>query len=106
MSLIRFHRYCFFSASLVFLITALNSHGFYHADEHYQVLEFAMFKEGTNEIKDLAWEFKEKIRSGLMPSIAFLLFSILKFFNLTEPHLQAQILRLLTAAFALISCMK
>jgi phosphatidylinositol glycan class B len=90
----------------VFAITALNSNGFYHADEHYQVLEFAIYKDGINEAKDLAWEFKEKMRSGILPTFAYVFFGLLKTIGIVEPHMQNTLLRLLVAILALFTLFK
>lgn len=38
--------YVFIIALIVHFITAFNSIGFYHAEEHYQILEFAHYKMG------------------------------------------------------------
>ena len=36
-------------AIVIYGITAWNSHGYYHADEHYQIIEFAGEKLGTHD---------------------------------------------------------
>ncbi len=58
-------------AAVVYSITAYNSHGFYHADEQYQIIEFAGLKLGTHTPDELAWEFNIQIRPSLQPVIGF-----------------------------------
>ncbi|MFA8301410.1 MAG: hypothetical protein ACEPOV_14680 [Hyphomicrobiales bacterium] len=88
---------------IVYLITAVNSKGVYHADEQYQIIEFAGLKTGTHSEKDLAWEFKKEIRPSLQPTVCFIIFTVCKVFNITDPYDQALILRILSAILALIS---
>ena len=89
-------------AAITFITTAINSHGFYHADEHYQIIEFAGLKLGTNTPNELAWEFKDQIRPTLQPIICFLVLKTLNILNIINPYTQALILRLLSALLALV----
>lgn len=90
-----------FLAAVVFVITAFNSHGYYHADEHYQIIEFAGLKLGTHAPNELAWEYKAKIRPALQPAICFAVLKVLNSLNLTDPYLQTFILRLISSLLAL-----
>jgi len=49
---------------LISILMAWNSEGFYHYDEHYQIIEFAQYKAGKAVQDGLAWEFHEKVRPG------------------------------------------
>jgi phosphatidylinositol glycan class B len=89
-------------AAVVYSITAFNSHGFYHADEQYQIIEFAGFKLGTHSPDELAWEFNKQIRPSLQPVIGFVVLKACNIFNLNNPYNQAFVLRLLSALFAII----
>lgn len=77
-------------------ITAYNSVGFFHADEHYQILEFIGIKSGTNTSGDMAWEYQQQIRSSLLPSIGYVFVSIFKFFGITDPYTHSFLLREIT----------
>lgn len=90
-------------AAVVYITTAFNSHGFYHADEHYQIIEFAGLKLGTHTPDELAWEFKAQIRPSFQPFICFVLLKTFKFITINNPYNQALILRLLTALFAIVA---
>lgn len=97
-----FYKISFLLAIPVYFITALNSHGYYHADEHYQILEFAEYIDGKNSTEHLAWEFEARIRSAVQPVIAFLVFRALSVFSVVDPYSKALVLRLLTACLALL----
>jgi phosphatidylinositol glycan class B len=88
-------------ALLLFCITAYNSHGYFHADEHYQIIEFAGLKLGTHTSSELAWEFSEKLRPSLQTTIAYIIISFLKLTNIKDPYTQLFVLRLITSFFAI-----
>jgi len=89
-------------AAVVYIGTAYNSHGFYHADEHYQIIEFAGLKLGTHTPDELAWEYKAQIRPTFQPVICFVLLKTCTFLNINNPYSQAFILRLITALLAIV----
>ncbi|AEA42259.1 mannosyltransferase [Fluviicola taffensis] len=94
-----------FISVVVFTITATNSVGFFHADEHYQIIEFAGLKAGWNTPEDLVWEYHTKIRPTLQPTIAVGFISIFKFFGASDPYTISFLLREITALlliFALV----
>lgn len=84
-------------ASVIYLVTAFNSLGFYHADEQYQIIEFAGVKLGTHQPNELAWEFKSQIRPSLQPVMCFIFLKILTVFKINDPYLQAFLIRLISA---------
>lgn len=83
-------------------VTALRSHGYYHADEHYQIIEFAGWKLGTHDGDELAWEFHKQIRPALQPTICYFIISIAEYLDVKDPYTQATLLRLLTAGLAMM----
>lgn len=80
-----------------FIITAFFSNGYFHADEHFQILEFANYKRGLTPASELPWEFNEKIRPALQPSLALGAVTFLGWMGIESPFTQVLILRLLTA---------
>lgn len=88
---------------IVYLATAYNSTGYYHADEQYQVIEFAGLKLGTHQPEDVAWEFHKKIRPMIQPTLCFIIFSGLNAVNITDPYSQAFVLRLISALFSIVA---
>ena len=65
MHFMRYERYFFLTALVVYIVAAWFSTGFYHGDEHYQLIEFAAYKMGTVSPEGLAWEFTARVRPAL-----------------------------------------
>lgn len=84
----------------VFILTAIFSAGYFHPDEHFQLLEFANYKLGTSPISDLPWEFQAQIRPSLQATIAYVSIAFLKFIGLENPFHQAMLLRIVSAILA------
>ena len=85
-----------FISVVVFTITAYYSVGFFHADEHFQILEFAGLKSGWNTPNDLVWEYHNQIRSTIQPTIAYVFISIFKSVGITDPYTVSFLLREIT----------
>lgn len=100
--LITFRKSLFFIVAGVYIFMAWSSNGYYHADEHYQLIEFAGLKLGTNSSADLPWEFKEQMRPAFQPVIAYFVLSLLKVLNINDPYHQMFVLRLLSAVLAIL----
>ncbi|APJ04458.1 hypothetical protein [Silvanigrella aquatica] len=64
-----------FIANILF---AYNTLGYYHADEHFQIIEFFNSKINSIPPSEMAWEFSSEIRPWLQ---SFLLFISYKFFS-------------------------
>jgi GPI mannosyltransferase 3 len=58
------------AAVVVRILTAWFNGGYFHPDEHWQILEFAWYKLGHEPASILPWEFPAQIRPGLQPWIA------------------------------------
>lgn len=97
----KFHNILLILAIIVYSLTAFFSSGYYHPDEHYQIIEFAQIINGTNEPKDMAWEYREQIRPTLQPIIAFGVFQLCDTLSIKDAYLKAFFLRLLTAFLSL-----
>lgn len=85
----------FLGGLLVFIITAVFSGGWFHPDEHFQILEFCNYKLGKITATDMVWEFQEKIRPALQPSIAYIFIKLLSIFNIENPFIIILLLRLI-----------
>ncbi len=92
-----------FFVSLVFhLISAWFNVGYYHADEYFQVTEFASFKLGQTPAADLAWEYNAALRPAVQP---FMLYTLFKTFHLSNPVYISFAMRFISAlASWLVSC--
>ncbi len=93
----KFHNIILIIAIFVYSITAFYSSGYFHADEHYQIIEFAKILDGTNTPKDMAWEYREQIRPAIQPLIAYGVFALCKYLKITDAYQLTFFLRLLTA---------
>jgi phosphatidylinositol glycan class B len=91
------------SALMIYLFTALNSSGFHHPDEHYQVIQFANYKRGLVNLQEMPWEYGYKMRPGLQPLICYLIFSFLTFIGVTDPFTLALSLRLFMSTVSFLS---
>lgn len=86
---------------LFYGLTAINSVGYYHADEHYQTIEFSGFLRGTHTLDEMPWEYSNRMRSALLPTAAYGIISIANAVGVGNPFTIAATMRLLTAFFAL-----
>ena len=100
-SISKFHRVVLAIAFIIYLVTAINSKGYFHFDEHYQIIEFACLKMGINAPSDLAWEYDAQIRPAIQPAVAVAVFSTLHGFGITDVYTLALSLRILTLLLAL-----
>ena len=98
----KFSRNSFLIACVVYLFSAYQSIGFYHADEHYQILEFANMKLGNSPAEELPWEYDKKIRSVVQVSFAMVVIGSLQQISITSPYVQALVLRCITVLFILL----
>ena len=105
MRLTRTH-WIFIAAIVVHLITAWFSSGYYAADEHYQIIAFAQARMGELPKDQLAWEFADRMRSGILPTLCAAVFKTAKVAGASSPFLLAFLLRALTAIVALAIVMR
>ncbi len=85
---------------VIMIITAWFSAGYFHPDEHYQVLEFCNYKMGLSPLKDLPWEYEAQCRTSLQPSLFLLFWKSMKIVGLDNPFLLINIVRVITAIAA------
>jgi hypothetical protein len=83
------------------LVAAWRVDGFYHCDEHFQVLELMGTKLGWVETGGLPWEYPAQIRSWLQPFSYYLVIRALSLvFGLPSPFAAALICRVISAVVA------
>lgn len=87
--------------AVVVIITAINSVGYHHADEHYQIIEFANYFLGNTGSDQLPWEFKAQIRPSIQPLIAAGFFKVIYLFGFNDPFILAMLLRISTGLFGI-----
>lgn len=79
------------------VLVAVRSDGFYHCDEHYQVIEFVASKVGITPVSSLAWEYGEHMRPWFQPAVYYPFVRAFLALGITEPFTIALLLRVLTA---------
>ena len=93
----------FFLGLSIFIIAAFFSIGYYHADEHFQIIEFAGIKSGFTTSSYLPWEYHSQLRSAIQPSIAYLIIETCKSLSIINPYHQVTVLKIISAIFACFS---
>ncbi len=58
-----------FLALILHVIAAVMSTGFYHVDEHFQILEFMNYKLGRSPVHELPLEYGQLMRPWLLPAL-------------------------------------
>ena len=91
---------------LLLMLAAFFSEGYYQADEHYQLLEFAGLKLHLNQAENLPWEYHEKMRATIQPIIAIIIYRISSCFSITSPFIVVLFLRIMSACLAFYSMFK
>ena len=81
---------------VVYGLAAWCSEGYHHPDEHFQLLELANYKLVGTPAADLPWEFRERIRPGLQPWLAYTVIGGLGKVGVPSPFAQTFGLRLLS----------
>lgn len=88
------------------LVAACFSQGFFHPDEHYQVLELVNLKMGTYTDKTIFnWDFNDKIRPWFQAFLYYLILKPLSIFDL-DPFQSAFVLRLFNGLVGLCAVTK
>lgn len=85
---------------IVYVLAAALGSGFIHPDEYFQILEFANARLGHSPLAELPWEFAERIRPCLQPTLAMGTIAAARILGLLDPFLITAILRTLTACLA------
>jgi len=96
----------FFLAGLLLnILCAWFSSGYFHADEHFQILEFCNYKLGQLPREFAPWELVAKVRSTLLPWMVYWLTEALARIYVYSPFVVVFLLRLFTGIAAwFISC--
>jgi phosphatidylinositol glycan class B len=64
------------SATALLILTYF-SVGYYHPDEHFQILEFARWKLDPSRSEPLPWEFYHQMRPAIQPVMVVVIHKIL-----------------------------
>ena len=85
----------------IHVLTAWFNGGYFHPDEHWQILEFAWYRLGHEPASVLPWEFAARIRPAFQPWMAAGLITALQRVGAFTPFLAAFLLRLASALLGL-----
>jgi phosphatidylinositol glycan class B len=85
----------------VHAIAAWDNAGFFGADEHYQIIEFAQYRLGRQAPTGLPWEFAAQVRPAFQPLVAAGAITAWRFVGVRSPFVIAASLRFLSAMLAL-----
>ncbi len=90
----------FIAGLLINIVCAWFSNGFYHYDEHFQILEFCNYKLGLLPASEVPWELKYKVRSTILPYIVYAFTKALVWIGVNSPFTVIFLIRLLTGIAA------
>ena len=79
---------------LLVCLAAWCTTGYFHPDEHFQILEFANWKMGGTPTEVLPWEFYARMRPSLQPVLAIGFIRIFQGIGIHDPFIWAFLLRL------------
>lgn len=82
---------------ILHLVVAFFSSGFFHYDEHFQILEFLNYFQGKSPADALPWEFPAQIRSWTQPMIYFGISKVLLSVGISSPFTQATVFRVFSS---------
>ena len=89
------------TAVVTHVIAAIFSEGFYHPDEHFQILEVLHARLGWSEHQALNWEWPVQMRPALPVAVAGALTALLESIGAYDPHLTILLLRAAAGALGL-----
>jgi phosphatidylinositol glycan class B len=89
----------------VLLCAAIFSEGVHHADEHYQILEFAGWKLGITPADQLPWEFAERMRPALQPAMVVAVHRALAVLGEPDPFTVTMLMRMFAAALTFLAAL-
>jgi hypothetical protein len=87
---------CLALSATVYLAYAVFSTGYHHADEYFQVIEFASAKRGLGLPSELAWESAARARSWLQPAMYVGIAKLAMAFDVQRPLTLLLVFRLVT----------
>jgi len=89
--------YIYLLSILTLFVAACFSSGYYHFDEHFQILEFAGLKLKMTLATNLPWEYTYQMRPAIQPAIVVFIFKLFAALGVNNPFTIAFVLRVLSA---------
>lgn len=97
------YRLYFLLGFIAVSLSAWFSLGYHQMDEHFMILEYARYREGSIPRKLIPWEFLHEIRPSLQAYMAEAMFSGLQGIGISDPFVQTFLIRLITGWLALFT---
>ncbi|HOV15122.1 MAG TPA: hypothetical protein PK771_12610, partial [Spirochaetota bacterium] len=88
---------------IIMLVASIFSYGFFHYDEHYQIVEYVGLKLGKSTQSDMTWEYGAKIRPWLQPGFYYIIAKGLTFFGVENPFYLVFAFRFVTGLFGILA---
>lgn len=95
------HKYIY-TAIVLYLLSSYLHVGYVHADEYYQIFQFAATKIGLHVLRT-PWEYTDAMRSALLPSVIVLIYRFYALFTVPDPFVMGFIMRLVASIISLTS---
>ena len=92
----------FIISILIHLIASVFSTGFYHKDEHFQILEFSAMKLKLTPSECIAWEYHHQMRPAIQPAIAYGVVKTFQWIGFDNPFYETIFLRMISAILSFI----
>lgn len=80
---------------IIQLITCITATGFYHPDQHFQIVEFSSYQLGNESGASSVWEFTHFVRPTLQIYVFSAYYEVCSFIGIQDPYLQLTILRII-----------
>ena len=95
-----------FIAAIPFLIAAVFKEGFYHADEHLQIIEWAWAYVQGIGYDHLPWEYEAQIRPNFQTFLAAGFIKVSHFVGIENPHIITLFTRFFSAGLSFFALLK
>ena len=96
-------RLVYFICLAALVTLAFLSIGYYHPDEHFQILEFAAWKLNLNTAGNLPWEFAFRMRPAIQPAMVVIVYRVFEWAGCSNPFTIALFLRMLSASVSFLA---
>ncbi len=87
---------------IIYLIASYFHVGYVHADEYYQIFQFAAYKIGMKTLH-MPWEFHDQMRSTFQVMIICFIYKFYALFTTPSPFVIGFIMRVFSSALSIIS---
>ncbi|MBR4402166.1 MAG: hypothetical protein IKT29_01395 [Flavobacteriales bacterium] len=97
------YRSVFYGAAASVIFSILST-GWYHPDEHYQIMEYAnLLLTGSSQPQNLPWEYLKEMRSCFLPSIVYIIGRSMQHIDIYNPFILATIMRVIACLLSITS---